>query len=219
MTLPQARPQAILFDLDGTLVDSFQWLLNLHNRVRVQMGEAPWTAQEFEYYSHSSSRVIYPRLYGDRAPAAFAALNAELDKQDYDGMVAAPGANDLLHALCTCQIPLGLVSNKTHAGLVNDVVHYGWQDMFQSVVGAGRAARDKPCPDPAHLALTEMQITAQDPRNIWYIGDTATDVEMAAAAGFFMVVVGHRVPAPKDGVQYDTLETLHAAISSLPWWA
>ncbi len=217
MTLPVNCPDAILFDLDGTLVDSFQWLLNIHNRVRVHMGEEPWDAQTFEYYSHSSSRVLYPRLFGDRAPQAFAALNEELTKQDYDGMAAVPAANELLYVLHKSGVPLALVSNKTHAGLLNDVVHYGWQGYFRSVIGAGHATRDKPFPDPALMALELMDVTPTDPCNVWYIGDTATDVSMAQAAGFTMIVIGHRVAPPADGMQYPTLADFHEDVRRLPW--
>ncbi|MES2729605.1 MAG: HAD hydrolase-like protein [Pseudomonadota bacterium] len=217
-TLPVTRPDAILFDLDGTLIDSFQWLLNLHNRVRIRMGEAAWDAETFIYYMHSSSRVLYPRLFGDRAPQALTILNEELARQDYDGMAVALGCNELLRGLQQAGMPMGLVSNKTHAGLVNDVAHYGWGDIFLSVVGAGRATRDKPAADPALMALAEMQIDPPVARNIWYIGDTITDVQMAENAGLFMIVIGHRVDAPADGLQYDSLPDLHNALRHTLWW-
>ncbi len=218
MTLPAARPDAILFDLDGTLVDSFQWLLNIHNNVRIRMGHAAWDAHTFESHMHASSRVLYPQIFADRAPQAFDILNEELARHDYNGMAVAPGATDLLHALHTFGMPMALVSNKTHAGLINDVAHYGWGDYFQSVVGAGRAARDKPSPDPAYLALMEMGQGTENTGNIWYVGDTGTDVAMAQNAGFFMIVIGHRVQPPANGVQYQTLIDLADDLARQDWF-
>lgn len=219
--LPGTRPQAILFDWDGTLVDSYQWLLAIHNRVRVRMGAAPWNDQEFRFYMHYSSRDLYPVIFGEDAPKALEILQDELKHDNKDGMAPIPYAADLLEALKAQDLPLGVVSNKTHAGLTRDVVYYDWAPYFKGIVGAGRALRDKPAPDPAMLCLHEMGFMPNDldqPHNIWFVGDTDTDVECAEAAGFYTVVVGVRPRDPRLGIRFETLGDFLAALRQAAWF-
>jgi phosphoglycolate phosphatase len=56
------------------------------------------------------------------------------------------------------------------------------------VIGAGDAEADKPDPAPIHLALSRMGQVAD--RSVWYIGDTALDMQAARAAGVTAVLVG-----------------------------
>ncbi len=55
--------------------------------------------------------------------------------------------------------------------------HLGWQPYFAQLVGADDAARDKPHPDPVHLALEGSNI--QPGEHVWFIGDTVIDLECA----------------------------------------
>jgi phosphoglycolate phosphatase len=218
--LPIAKPQAILFDWDGTLVDSFQWLLALHNRVRMRMGQAPWNDQEYRFYMHYSSRDLYPVIFGDDAPKAMEVLQDELRSDQKDGMAPIPYAVELLDLLNNSGVKLGIVSNKSHAGLNRDVDYYEWRKYFLGVVGAGRALRDKPAPDPAMLCLHEMGFMPNelsDAQNIWFVGDTDTDVECAEAAGFYTIVVGARPRDPKLGVRFGDLKEMAQALSSWNW--
>jgi len=68
------------------------------------------------------------------------------------------------------------------------VVHLGWSGYFGAVVGAGDAAADKPDPAPVLLALDRLGAAAD--RSVWYLGDTALDMDTARAAGVTAVLVG-----------------------------
>ena len=219
--LPADKPSVILFDWDGTLVDSQQWLLSLHNRVRARMGEVPWTDDEYRFFMHYSSRDHYPVIFGDRAQEAMDVLQDELKHDKREGLAPIPGAQALLDVLQARGIRLGLVSNKSHAGLMRDVVYYDWNAYFMAIVGAGRALRDKPAPDPAMMALHEMGYSGADVptgADCWFVGDTDTDVDCAEAAGFYTVVLGARPRDPKLGARYATLEAFAAAIAASAWY-
>ena len=64
------RPRAVLLDWDGTLVNSLQSIFDAHNHTRVAMGHPAWTWDEYKVHMRSSSRELYPKLYGDRSQEA-----------------------------------------------------------------------------------------------------------------------------------------------------
>jgi phosphoglycolate phosphatase len=81
-----------------------------------------------------------------------------------------------------------VVSNKAGEFLRREVSHLGWSRFFGPVIGAGDAIRDKPDPDPIHLALSLLGRAAD--RSVWYMGDTAVDMQAARAAGVTAVLIG-----------------------------
>jgi phosphoglycolate phosphatase len=97
-----------------------------------------------------------------------------------------PGATEALAA--GAAFPQGVVSNKTGRFLRAEAAHLGWAPYFGAVVGAGDAPADKPDPAPVHLALRQLGCPAG--REVWYLGDTALDMQTARAAGVMPVLVG-----------------------------
>jgi phosphoglycolate phosphatase len=84
--------------------------------------------------------------------------------------------------------PQGVVSNKAGRFLRAEVAHLGWAELFGAVVGAGDALADKPDAAPILLALDRLGRVADG--SVWYLGDTALDMEAARAAGVTAVLVG-----------------------------
>ena len=68
-------------------------------------------------------------------------------------LAAMPAASTMLDAAQDLGLYLGIVSNKTGPNLRQEVEYLGWSPRFRRIVGATDAARDKPAPDPVHLAL------------------------------------------------------------------
>jgi phosphoglycolate phosphatase len=97
-----------------------------------------------------------------------------------------PGAAEALLAGATW--PRGVVSNKAGDYLRAEVVHLGWSAHFTAVIGAGDAVADKPSPEPIFMALDKMGFSPS--QDIWYLGDTALDMQAARAAGVTAVLVG-----------------------------
>jgi phosphoglycolate phosphatase len=83
--------------------------------------------------------------------------------------------------------PQAVVSNKNGDFLRAEVDHLGWRHRFRAVVGAGDASADKPAAAPIHLALATIRPADV---SVWYIGDTAIDMQAARAAGCTAVLVG-----------------------------
>jgi phosphoglycolate phosphatase len=81
-----------------------------------------------------------------------------------------------------------VVSNKTGELLRREVARLGWSALFGSVVGAGDAAADKPASEPVHLALAPSGVTPGEA--VWFVGDTAVDMECARNSGCTAVLLG-----------------------------
>lgn len=183
------RPDVVLLDWDGTLVNSMQGIFDAHNHTRVYMGHPAWTWDEYKGFMRSSSRELYPKLYGDRAQEAMDVLYEYYGAHHLQGLEELPGAASLLAAVHALNIPMGVVSNKKHEMLLRESAHLGWDKYFGgALVGAGVAAKDKPAPEPVHMVLETMKIK-ENQGVIWYIGDTITDLQVARAANCNAVLV------------------------------
>jgi phosphoglycolate phosphatase len=184
------KPDAILFDWDGTLIDGFDVIFSGYNIALMHFGLPPMTLEQARANLRLSSREIFPRIFGNDAEEAQKVYYKNVIENHLLHIKTMPGTSDLLDFLKAHHIPMGVVSNKTHAILLREIEHMGWGDYFSAVVGAGVAARDKPAPDPLLLAADQLQMSP-DKHELWYIGDTETDMEAAHAARFKPVFTAH----------------------------
>jgi phosphoglycolate phosphatase len=97
----------------------------------------------------------------------------------------------MLRALARQDVFLGIVSNKVGEFLRREVDRLGWTSFFGSIVGAGDATADKPACEPVHLALAPSGVPAGE--EVWFVGDTATDMECARNSGCIGVLLGDPV--------------------------
>lgn len=188
--MPLQKPTAIIFDWDGTLVDTLPGLRLAHNHARVQMGFPEWTEQEFFANLKHSARELYPRLYGDDSARAMEILYDYVEKNHIQHLHVMPDALSLLNFLHDARIPIGIVSNKNQKYLEREIAHLGLTQHFFCIFGAGVATRDKPAGDPITLALTKAAPPLQASQ-IWFIGDTVTDLLASQAAGCPAILLTH----------------------------
>ncbi|HJU18546.1 MAG TPA: HAD family hydrolase [Stellaceae bacterium] len=187
-----ARPRAILFDWDNTLVDSWATIHDALNIVMAAMDLPSWSLAETRSRVRLSLRESFPRHFGARWEEArqiyldaFAAIHL-------DRLAPLPGSAALLEGLRGLGVFLGVVSNKTGALLRREAERLGWAPYFGSIVGAGDATADKPAAAPALFALAASGIAAGDA--VWLVGDTAVDMQCAINAGCRPVLLGRALP-------------------------
>jgi phosphoglycolate phosphatase len=180
------RPAVLLYDWDNTLVDGWAGITAALNAVFTEFGRDPWTVEDTRNRVRVSLRDSFPVMFGDRWEHARDVFYATLTDQHLDHVSPMPGMPDVLEAGAAW--PQGVVSNKAGAFLRREVEHLGWSRFFGPVIGAGDARADKPDPAPIYLAL-ERCGHAADP-SVWYIGDTALDMQAARAAGVTAVLLG-----------------------------
>jgi phosphoglycolate phosphatase len=188
-----ARPRAILFDWDNTLVDSWATIHEALNVVMAAMEKPLWSLQETKERVRLSLRESFPIHFGEQWEEARQIYLDAFRAIHLERLTSLPGRGELLRALFREGIFLGVVSNKTGSLLRREVDRIGWSGFFGSVIGAGDAAVDKPDAAPVALALESSGIKAGD--GVWFVGDTGVDMECARNSGCVPVLLGSRVTA------------------------
>jgi len=184
------KPDAVFFDWDGTLVDTFCFLNDAHSCVLMQLGFEPFKNDEFKGYFGQPREKLYRTIYKDKFEEAKALFEIYVMENNHK-INPLEGAEALLVALHGLDIPMGVVSNKKASFIQKECENFGWTDFFLTYVGAGEADEDKPSGAPLVLALERSGISAKD-KHIWYVGDTENDLACAKNAGCELVFIkGH----------------------------
>lgn len=182
-----ARPRAILFDWDNTLVDNWQAISEALNATLIAMGHDPWSVADTKARVRNSLRESFPAMFGERWTEARDIFYARFGQCHLDLLRPMADTAETLQALSRTEIYLGVVSNKAGHWLRREVEHLGWGRYFGQVVGAGDAVRDKPAVDPLRLALAPANLTPGP--DTWLVGDAAVDMECAHNGGCIPVLV------------------------------
>ena len=180
-------PCAILFDWDNTLVDGWAAIRAGLNDAFRAFGLPEWSEAEVLANVRRSLRDSFPALFGAEWERARDIFYAGVRAQHLAVLRPLPGAAEAI-AAAAALMPCGVVSNKQGALLRAEAAHLGWNRHFRALIGAGDASADKPHPAPIHLALEPCGTTAC--ADVWYVGDTALDMQAARAAGCTAVLLG-----------------------------
>jgi phosphoglycolate phosphatase len=191
-----ARPQAVVFDWDNTLVDSWGTIHHALTVTFTAMGVEPWSLAETKERVRHSLRDAFPRLFGERWGEARRLYLDTFTSIHLERLRAIEGAEALLAALGENGVYVAVASNKTGAILRREAEHLGWTRYFGRLVGAGDAPQDKPAAAPVRLALDGSGVRCG--AGVWYVGDTALDMECAANAGCLGVLMGELDHADAD---------------------
>ena len=193
----------VIFDVDGTLVDSQNYICEAQRRAFVQHGlEPPPRAQMLSIVGLSLVRA-----FETLAPHAPAHSMAEAYKNAWHDMrhdpqwddPLFPGAVETIEALSARDdVMLGVATGKSRKGVANLFDKTGWERLFVTVQTADDHP-SKPAPDMVLAALAE---TGVEPSQALMIGDSTYDVEMACAAGVRALGVawGYHTPQALLGV-------------------
>lgn len=184
------QQKCVLFDLDGTLVDSLVDLADSMNRVLTRQGLPVHPAQAYRYFvGDGIIRLIQRALPAEAQQETIVQDCAKKMRQEYalhwaDTTRPYPGIAELLDALTTRQIPMAILSNKPDE-LTQEVVRKILPDWhFAAVAGARETFPRKPDPAGALRIATLLQ---RKPADFLYLGDTNTDMQTARSAGMFAI--------------------------------
>jgi phosphoglycolate phosphatase len=199
MSLP--KPRAILFDWDNTLVDTWPVIHRALNETLTFMGHEPWTMERVQRDVKRSMRDAFPELFGERWKLAAQHYQDSYKAIHLDDILPLPGAEALLALLKMRGIHAGVVSNKRGPTLRLEAKKLGWEKHFLALAGSGDAVHDKP--DAAHALLALEQGNHKTGADIWFIGDTAVDLECAHAIGATPILYG---PHALVGLVYEGID-------------
>ncbi len=211
-TAPEAlsTPQAILFDWDGTLVDTHPALAAAMNVTLETFGQDPWTFEQWSEWLGKSANDAFPSLFGDDWEQAKQIYFDSYGERHLETLILKDGAAELIESLSALPLFLGVVSNKTGRYLRAEVSHLNWDDHFGHLVGAGDSASDKPAPDPVYDALRAGGYDTGP--HIWFVGDNDVDVACGRAAKCTTVLIGEGYPEAMPDLRVDDLFAVKTVI-------
>ncbi len=216
-----SSPQALVFDWDNTLVDSWACILESLNVALKAMGHQPWTLDEMHVRVALSLRDHFPVLFGERWEEARDIFYGAFRQNHLERLTPIEGMGDMLENLHAKGFKLSVVSNKNGEFLRAEADRLGWSGYFHRLVGATDAPRDKPAPEPVHLALEGTGI-APGP-GVWFVGDAAVDMECALAANCVPVLLRPLAPRPGEfashpfAYHFATPQALLALLKDRSW--
>ena len=218
-------PQTVIFDLDGTLVDTSPDLTAALNSVLVAAGRRPLPEIEVRHLVGRGARVLIERGMAATGEAVDEALVPKLFEDfldHYSANIAAgsqpfPGAENAVRRLVAANHPLGICTNKPEALSFKLMDALNLRRFFPVILGADSQPYRKP--DPRHLLDTIAKLGG-DRANAVLIGDSETDVKTARAAAVPIVLVSFgytEIPVHQLGADavIDHFDALDRAISAL----
>jgi len=175
------RPRAAIFDLDGTLVDTFDLVIHSYaiacrdhlgrdltrEEVISRFGptECDMLRRDLPAHLHASAIALFRRLYGDN--------HTKLSK-------VFPGISEMLSTLRSKQIPMAIMTGKGRDTCDMTLSAMGWTNLFACVITGDESRRPKPDPEGVLMAARQLDV---EPRNCIFVGDSPADINAGKAAG------------------------------------
>ncbi|MDH4263468.1 MAG: HAD family hydrolase [Spirochaetia bacterium] len=175
----------IIFDLDGTLLNTIADIARVTNYALVKNGFPPHDVNSYaSMVGHGLKDLVTQALPENTSQIAnqnvYDTLIQEYMKNPVQDSILYPGITDLLENLAIKKIPMAVLSNKLHEITEKIVVNIFKDWGFVSVFGARNGIPKKPSPVTAIAISKTMSI---QPENILFVGDSEADIITAKACG------------------------------------
>lgn len=177
-----SRPLAVLFDLDGTLIDSIELILNSARHAFQQSGRAIPSDDEWLTGVGMPLVAMFRKYASDEADVdMLISKYREYQLEHHDRLVRCyDQVVDTVDSLRGAGHPLAIVTSKTGWLAKRGLDLVGLGEHFDVIVGCDICKRHKPDPEPVHLALTSL---GYEPGEAVFVGDSVHDMASGNAAG------------------------------------
>jgi len=182
--------RAVLFDLDGTLLDTLEDLADSMNEALGRLGFAPHPAAAYKLFVgdgvvNLATRVLPDGHRDDATVASVVKLMREIYGLHWaDKTQPYPGVPELLDTLAERGVKTAVLSNKPHDSTTQCVEKLLPKWRFDAVVGVSEAVPPKPDPRGVEQVVARLGVPREE---FLYLGDTNTDMHTANGAGIFAV--------------------------------
>lgn len=177
--------EAVLFDLDGTLVDSIPLIFRTYRRVFADLG-LPWDPGAVAAQIGIPLRVISRKFAGDRAEE-FYRLYQRYYQEEHDRLTRLfPGTKEALRELKRHGLRLGIVTSKSAAVTRRTLTFTGLGSFMETVITVDDVREPKPGAEPVLRGLAAL---GAEPGRALYVGDSCHDMLAGRRAGTAVVGV------------------------------
>jgi pyrophosphatase PpaX len=174
--------QTILFDLDGTLIDSVRLILDSYHHTLSQHGLPPRSDDDWLKGVGTPLHVQFAewRDLPEQLEAMIATYR-EYNLKHHDRMVTIyPGVVEAVREIKSSGCQTGLVTSKNRQGAIRGLKLVGLEALMDVLVCADEVSNPKPHPEPIEKAV---ELLGADPRTTVYVGDSIHDMQAGRAAG------------------------------------
>jgi HAD superfamily hydrolase (TIGR01509 family) len=197
------RPSAVIFDLDGVLVDAEIWWDEVRRSWAAERGRG-WTPDDLAAVMGANSlawaRIMRERLDLDLPDQLIVdeIVGAMVERYKRLGAPLIEGAAAAVRRLAKAGVPLGLASSAHRAVIDAALVSLGIGDLLSAVVSSDDVAHGKPAPDVYLLAASRMGV---DPASCLVVEDSLNGVLAGRAAGMTVALVPNASVPPAAGAR------------------
>jgi phosphoglycolate phosphatase len=183
----ELRYRAVLFDLDGTLVDSYAALADAVNFARRQHGLSDLTTENIREFVGDGLELLMERAFDGAVPdTATDAFKARYDEVCCEQSRVLSDVESTLKALSRLNVAMAVCTNKPTAFSRKILEFLNLASFFEAIVGPDVAGARKP---QAEHVLRTLEATRCTPREALFVGDMPIDVEAAHNSGIDAAVV------------------------------
>lgn len=205
---------AIVFDLDGTLINSSSTILDAFNYALNHFGHHATYDDLERMRSLTEDELFLDILPPDQAKIAVARL-WEYSRHSAKETILFDGIVDMLEKIHSSHIKLGLWTGRDHGSTFDILETHKLQHYFAAIVSGSHVKKNKPDPEGLLLLADKLHI---QPANIMHIGDHAHDIIGASSAGAKTVHVIWEPENPGEPVHHPKADFKFTSISTLSNW-
>ena len=183
--MAEARPYAVLFDLDGTLVDSIALLLASMRHTFQGRQRQPSDAEWIEGLGTPLPKQLTPYVESDEDRERLINRYRTFQMENHDGLMARyEGVIDTLALLYQRGHPMGVVTSKGNMMMERGLKFIGADDYIEVAIGYDSVHMHKPDPYPVRAALEKLEYQANE---AVFVGDSPHDIKSGNDAGVITI--------------------------------
>ena len=184
----QPKNKVVLFDLDGTLINSGLSFLKIVNELKEKEGQSSVDFEIVRKYSSRGATLVLKNSFPDASEDKISSLKSEFlskyEKIMTSNIVKYNGVDALLEHLAAKKVKWGIVTNKSAIYTMPIVEKLNWHKLTDAIICPEDLNKAKPSPEGIFRGL---ELLDGDPKQSYYIGDHQRDIETAHNAGVISI--------------------------------